>query len=245
MCCDRHLEIPGVSNNTTGTLEQKKTNSWTPVGQAQTKKLRPKPTKINSFMSGPSLSLTPNPPKIIFDIRTVSENAILTFEILFWNSNLVGKSYFDIRNPILTLELSLKIVFWYSNPILTFKLSRKMLFWYSKSYFDIRTESENQILTFKILFFTFDLRLKMQFWYSKSYFDIRTESENRTSILTFEILFWHSNCIGKCYFVFQNPIWTFDPSRKILFWHSKSYFDIRTQSENPILTFKILFWLSK
>ena len=26
----------------------------------QTKKLRPKPTKINSFMSGPSLSLTPN-----------------------------------------------------------------------------------------------------------------------------------------------------------------------------------------
>ena len=26
-CCDRHLEIPGVSNNTTGTLEQKKTNS--------------------------------------------------------------------------------------------------------------------------------------------------------------------------------------------------------------------------
>ena len=27
MCCDRHLEIPGVSNNTTGTLEQKKTIS--------------------------------------------------------------------------------------------------------------------------------------------------------------------------------------------------------------------------
>ena len=28
----------------------------------QTKKLRPKPTKINSFMSGLSLSLTPDPP---------------------------------------------------------------------------------------------------------------------------------------------------------------------------------------
>ena len=28
----------------------------------QTKKLRPKPTKINSFMSGPSMSLTPDPP---------------------------------------------------------------------------------------------------------------------------------------------------------------------------------------
>ena len=27
----------------------------------QTKKLRPKPTKINSFMSGPSSSLMPNP----------------------------------------------------------------------------------------------------------------------------------------------------------------------------------------
>ena len=38
MCCDRHPEIPGVSNNTTGTLEQKKTNSWTPVGQATDKK---------------------------------------------------------------------------------------------------------------------------------------------------------------------------------------------------------------
>ena len=32
-----NLEIPGVSNNTTGTLEQKKTNSWTPVGQATDK----------------------------------------------------------------------------------------------------------------------------------------------------------------------------------------------------------------
>ena len=42
-CCDRHLKIPGVSNNTTGTLEQKKTNSWTPVGQATYKKA-PAPT---------------------------------------------------------------------------------------------------------------------------------------------------------------------------------------------------------
>ena len=32
------FEIPGVSNNNTGTLEQKKTNSWTPVGQATDKK---------------------------------------------------------------------------------------------------------------------------------------------------------------------------------------------------------------
>ena len=61
MCCDWHPEIPGVSNNTTGTLEQKKTNSWTQVGQAIDKKA-PAPTKINSYMSGPSLSLTPDPP---------------------------------------------------------------------------------------------------------------------------------------------------------------------------------------
>ena len=47
---------PGVSNNTTGTLEQKKTNSWTPVGQATDKKASAptRPTKINSFMSWPS-----------------------------------------------------------------------------------------------------------------------------------------------------------------------------------------------
>ena len=32
----------------------------------QTKKLRPKPTKINSFMSGPSLSLAPDPPACNF-----------------------------------------------------------------------------------------------------------------------------------------------------------------------------------
>ena len=31
---------------------QKKKNRWTPVGQATDKKLRPQPTKINSFMSG-------------------------------------------------------------------------------------------------------------------------------------------------------------------------------------------------
>ena len=29
-CCDRHLEIPGMSNNTTGTLEQKKSKQLNP-----------------------------------------------------------------------------------------------------------------------------------------------------------------------------------------------------------------------
>ena len=36
------------------TPEQKKNTNWTPVGQATDKKLRPQPTKMNSFKSGPS-----------------------------------------------------------------------------------------------------------------------------------------------------------------------------------------------
>ena len=90
--------------------------------------------------------------KSYFDIPTESENRISTFKILFWHSHWVGKSYFDIQNPILT-----------------FALSQKILFWYLKSYFEIRTESENRILTFKILFWHLH-------WVGKS-FDIRTESE--------------------------------------------------------------------
>ena len=39
------------------TPEQKKNTSRTPVGQATDKKLRPQPTKMNSFKSGPSYSL--------------------------------------------------------------------------------------------------------------------------------------------------------------------------------------------
>ena len=142
--------------------------------------------------------------KSYFDIRTESENRILTLIILFLHSNWVGKSYFDIQNPILTSDLS-----------------QKMLFWYAKSYFNIRTESENAILIFEILF------------------DIRTESEN--AILIFESLFWHSNWVGKCYFDIRNPVLTFGLNRKMLFWYSKFYFDIRTESENQILTLKFLF----
>ena len=44
---------PWAPNNVL-TPEQKKTASWNPVGQATDKKLRPQPTKMNSFMSGPS-----------------------------------------------------------------------------------------------------------------------------------------------------------------------------------------------
>ena len=181
-------------------------------------------------------------------VTTMSENHILTFEILFWHSNWVGKCYFDIQNRILLFELRETIVFLHS-----------------KSYFDIRVESENRNLTFEIIILTLELSRKMLFWYSKSYFDIRSESENR--ILTF-IWLWllplvqfsnqkqeflpmvHSclwccnNYVGKSYFDIRNPILTFELSRKMLFWYSKSYFVIRTERDNRIFTFKILFWHS-
>ena len=175
----------------------------------------------------------------------------MIFKILFWHSKWVGKCYFDIQNPILTYEMSRKIVFWHSksyfdirtelencififkillwrskwvgkshsfdiqNPILTFELSRKMLYRHSISSFDIRTESENRILTFEILFWHSIWVGKCYFLNSKSYFDIRSESENR--ILTLKIRFWHSNWVGKCYFDIQDPNLTFELSRKILF----------------------------
>ena len=41
-------------------------------------------------------------------------------------------------------------------------------------------------------------------------------------------VFRYSNWVGKLYFDIQNPILTFELSRKILFWYSKSYLDIRT-----------------
>ena len=164
--------------------------------------------------------------KSYFDIQTETENRILTFEILFWHSKWVGKChYFDIQNPILTFELSRKILFFHS----------KILFWHSnwvgKCYFDIR----NPILTF-------ELSPKILFRHSKSYFYILTESGN--AILTFQILFWLSNWVGKFCFDIRNPILTFELSRKNVFSHWNSYFDMRNESENYILTFEILFWHS-
>ena len=119
-----------------------------------------------------------------------------------------------------------------------FELSRKIVFSYSKSYFDIPTESENRILTFKILgksyfdiqnpILTFALSRKILFWYLKSYFDIRTESENRS--LTFKILFWHLHWVGKSFdirteseknFECQNTIFRLSSNVKIGFWISK------------------------
>ena len=46
--CDRHLEIPGVSNNTTGHRRKRKQTVEPRWAKQQTKQLRPQPTKINS-----------------------------------------------------------------------------------------------------------------------------------------------------------------------------------------------------
>ena len=59
-------------------------------------------------------------------------------------------------------------------------MSRKILFWHSKSYFVIRYESENPILTFKFL-------LWHSHWVRKAYFDI----QNPIAVSR-KILFWHS-----------------------------------------------------
>ena len=80
------------------------------------------------------------------------------------------------------------------------------------------------------------------FWHSKSCFDIQTEAEYR--ILTFLILFWHSNWGRISLFGNRNPILTLKLRPNIILWHSTSYFDIRIEDVYRILTFKMLFWHS-
>ena len=115
--------------------------------------------------------------------RTIWPQAMLQNENTITAFTFVASSL--IQNPILSFELSRKILF------LTFEI----VFWHSKlvgkSYFHIRTE--NPILTFKILFWH-------SHWVGKSYFDIQNP------ILTF-------NWVGKSYFDIQNPILTFELSQ--------------------------------
>ena len=122
-----------------------------------------------------------------------------------------------------------KILFWHSkqcrisyfdihNHILTFKLRKNMAYWHSQSYFDIRIKVKYQILTIKILF--------------------GHSNSAECCILTFNILFWHSEWGRISNFDIHNPIMTFDTKLDMVFWH-----------QNPILTFElaqnIVFWRSK
>ena len=205
--------------------------------------------------------------KSYFDIRTWTEYRILTFKILFWHSNSGKISIFDIRTRTEYRILTFEILFLHSNSgrisnfdiqkiILKFAFGPNIEFWNSKSYFDIRTWTEYRILTLKILFWhlisgrisnfdiqnlilTFELGPNIEFWHSKCYFDIRIRAKYR--ILTFKILFLHSNVDRISNFDIRNPIFTFEFRPNIEFWHSKSYFYIQIQAEYRILTFKILF----
>ena len=159
--------------------------------------------------------------KSYFDIRTEwKTDFFFIFTFLIWHLNWVGKCYFGIENPIWHSNWVGKCYFGIQNPILTFELCWKIVFRYSKSYFDIRTETENRIQN-PIL--TFELSRKIEF-------------------MIFKILFRHLKWVGRFYFDIKILIFTFELSRKIVSWHSKFYFYIRTESGNAILIFKILFF---
>ena len=130
----------------------------------------------------------------------------------FFHSKSGRISYFDLQNPILTLEIGPNIVLWHS-----------------KSYFDIRTWDEYHIVTFKILFWHLN-------WGPISYFDIqypilKFKIEPNVVIWHWNILFWHSISDRISYFNIQNPILTFELRRNIVSWHLKPYFDIQTRAD--------------
>ena len=72
----------------------------------------------------------------------------------------------------MTLELGRMLYFDIQNPILTIEIWANIVFWHSKSYLDIGTGAEYRILTFK-------LGPNIVFSHAKSYFDIQTGAEYR------------------------------------------------------------------
>ena len=129
----------------------------------------------------------------------------------------------------------------------------KILFWLSNSHLILHFEVWNPI------FHLTEFGPNMAFCHFKSYFDIRIGAEYL--ILTFEILFWHSNSKRILYFDIHDSVFTLQFRKNITlwhsnsyyviylgsnisFWHSKSYFDIRIEPEYHNLTFEILFWHS-
>ena len=82
----RHREIPGLSNNTTGILEQTKSTSWTPVrhenAPAQT-------TQWIVAKSGPSQNPNPNPSEVhLLCFRHLSESLFLCLALYTEEVNL-------------------------------------------------------------------------------------------------------------------------------------------------------------
>ena len=151
---------------------------------------------ILTFELGPNVEFSPNfvfwHSKSYFDIRTEADYRF---------SHL--KSYFDIQTEAECRILTIKISFWHSKEkgrILYF--DSEILFWHSNWDRMSNFDNRNPDITFK-------LSPNFVFCHSKSYSDIPNKAEYR--ILTFEILFWHSDC-----------------SRISNFLESKSYFNTRT-----------------
>ena len=150
---------------------------------------------ILKFKLGPNIAFCHS--KSCFAIRIRAAYRILTFEILFWNSNWDRISHFNIRNPILTFEFGPHIAFWHS-----------------KSYFDIRIRAAYRIFTFEILFWHSNvaeyriLIFEILFWHSNW-------AEYR--ILSIKILLWHSNWGGIANLRIQNPTFTFEFRANIAF----------------------------
>ena len=111
------------------------------------------------------------------------------------------------------------------NHIFTFGLPPNIVFWHSQFYFDIQ------------------LRSIVAFWHSQSYCDIQIKAEYR--ILTFTILFLHSNLCRISHFDIQYLIFTFGMGWISNFDIHDPFLDIPHEAEYRILTFKITFWHSK
>ena len=102
-CCNRHLESLGCRTTPLEHWSKRKPTvepRWRWAKQ-QTKKLWPQSTKINSFTSGPSLSLTPDPPACISILRTNAENFPLFLP------RYAGKSFVSVLQcPVVVLHIS-------------------------------------------------------------------------------------------------------------------------------------------
>ena len=109
-------------------------------------------------------------------------------------SLFVFRSFFAFRFSLFVFRFSF-FAFRFS----IFELSRKIVFWHSKSYFDIRSESENAILIFKILFWHSN-------WVGKSYFDIQNQNSIFRLSSNVKIGFWMSKYDFPTHFECQNRI---------------------------------------
>ena len=162
--------------------------------------------------------------KSCFAIRIRASYRILTFEILFWNSNWGRISHFDIRNPILGIRirteyriLAFEILFWHSN-------------WSRISNFDIR-----------YLILTFELGPNIEFWHSA--FD--KLGFRMSPIRTCQIGFRMSKCNIRPQFECQNRILNVKMWYSVRIRLSKWDFECQHAMFGPNSNVQIWFRISK